>query len=80
MNYMEFFCGTGLKRPVRLTEETRAFAWRSLHGEYGDDTCAVMGVPVDAIHGFDELDADEKYSLCIDAIVRQAPLRLVEGE
>ena len=77
---MEFFCGTGLKRPVRLSESTRDFAWRSLHGEYGDDTCAVMGVPVDAIHGFEELDADEKYSLCIDAIVRQAPLRLVEGE
>ncbi|MBQ8400957.1 MAG: hypothetical protein IJX14_03415, partial [Clostridia bacterium] len=77
---MEFFCGTGIKRPVRLSEETRAFAWRSLHGEYGDDTCKVMDVPMDSIHGFAELDGDEKYSLCIDAIVRNAPLRLIDGE
>ncbi len=77
---MEFFCGTGLKRPVRLSEETRAFAWRSLHGEYGDDTFQNMYVSLDNIHGFDELDGEEKYSLCIDAIARNAPLRFCENE
>ena len=39
-----------------------------------------MYVTVDGIHGFDELDAEEKYSLCIDTIARNAPLRLIDGE
>ena len=34
---MEFFCGTGFKRPVRLCEETRKFAHESLHGKYGEE-------------------------------------------
>lgn len=77
---MEFFCGTGYTRPVRLSEETRAFAWRSLHGTYGEDAMTHPDIPMDHIHGFRELDADEQYSLCIDAIARQAPLRLIDGE
>ncbi|MBQ8642231.1 MAG: hypothetical protein IJ480_08440 [Clostridia bacterium] len=77
---MEFFCGTGCRRPVRLSEATRAFAQRSLQGMYGDDTYKTMGVSVDHIHGFGELEPEEKYSLCIDAIVRNAPLRLIDGE
>ena len=77
---MEFFCGTGLKRPVRLSEETRAFAHRSLQGQYGEEAYKTMYVSVDGIHGFDEMDGEEKYSLCIDAIARNAPLRLIDGE
>ena len=45
---MEFLCSTGLKRPVRLSEATRRFAWDSLHGKYGDDTMKIMSVEVDA--------------------------------
>ncbi|MBE6613847.1 MAG: hypothetical protein E7631_00900 [Ruminococcaceae bacterium] len=77
---MEFFCGTGLKRPVRLSEETREFAWRSLHGQYGDEAWKTMDVSVDDIPGITELDAEEQYSYCIDAIARNAPLRLIEEE
>ncbi len=77
---MEFFCGTGRKRPIRLSEETRAFADTSLHGTYGDEAMTHTYVTLDEIHGFDELDTEEKYSLCIDAIARNAPLRLVPGE
>ena len=54
---MEFFCGTGLKRPVRLSEKTRDFAKRSLEGLYGDENYKTMYVSVDGIHGFDEMDA-----------------------
>ena len=77
---MEFFCGTGLKRPVRLSEETREFAWRSLHGQYGDEAWKTMDVSVDDIPGITELDAEEQYSYCIDVIARNAPLRLIEEE
>ncbi len=77
---MEFFCGTGLKRPIRLSAETRAFASRSLQGTYGDDAFRHMYVSLDNIHGFEELEQEEKYSLCIDAIARNAPLRLIPGE
>ncbi len=77
---MEFYCGTGLKRPVRLSEETREFAWRSLHGQYGDEAWKNMDVSIEDIPGITELDAEEQYSHCIDAIVRNAPLRLIEEE
>lgn len=77
---MEFFCGTGRKRPIRLSEETRDFAVRSLHGEYGEDAMTHLDIPMDNIHDFASLDGDEQYSLCIDAIAREAPLRLIDGE
>jgi len=83
---MEFLCTTGLKRPVRLCEETRQFAWESLHGKYGDEAMKTMGVEVDAFAGFEQMDPGDRYancrrySHCIDAIVRKCPLRLIEGE
>ncbi|MBR3996943.1 MAG: hypothetical protein IKI93_01210, partial [Clostridia bacterium] len=77
---MEFLCATGLTRPVRLSEETRQFAWDSLHGKYGDEAMKTMGVEVDAVAEFDSLDQNDRYSHCIDAIVRKCPIRLIDGE
>ncbi|MBO5257829.1 MAG: hypothetical protein J6C42_10065, partial [Clostridia bacterium] len=77
---MEFFCGTGFTRPVRLCEETRRFAYESLHGKYGDDAKTTPHVSVDNIYGFDDMLDYERYTCCIDAIVRECPLRFVEGE
>ncbi len=77
---IEFFCGTGLKRPVRLSEETRAFADRSLHGMYGEEAIAQQYVTLDHIAGFQELDHYEQYALCIETIAKNAPLRLVPEE
>ncbi len=76
----EFFCGTGIKRPIHLSEETRAFADRSLHGVYGDDAMSHKYVTMDHIPGFDELPIEEKYALCIETIAKEAPLRLIPGE
>lgn len=77
---MEFFCGTGLKRPIRLSAQTRAYADESLHGKYGELAMETRFVNVDDVYGFDKLSSNEKYSCCIDAIVRKCPLRFVEGE
>ena len=49
---MEFACGTGYHRPVRLSEETRAFADRSMHGMYGDDAMTHRTLPMDDVPGF----------------------------
>mgnify|MGYP007084611787 CR=1 FL=1 len=35
---MEFYTQGGLRRPVRLSEKTRQFAYDSLHHKYGLDT------------------------------------------
>lgn len=77
---MEFYCATGLKRPVRLSEETRMFAWESLHGKYGDLARKYPAVEVDDISDFESLDWYDRYSCCIDAIVRKCPIRLIDGE
>ena len=77
---MEFFCGTGLQRPVRLSKETRDFAYRSLQGQYGEETWKTPAVSMDDVPGFAELDADEKYIRCIERIAENAPLRLIDGE
>ncbi len=77
---MEFFCGTGFKRPVRLSDVTRRFADESLHGKYGEDAKKTPAVSVDDIYGFDDMLDYDRYVYCIDAIVRKCPLRFVEGE
>lgn len=77
---MEFTCGTGFTRPIRLSEETRAFADRSMHGMYGDDAMTHRTVSLDDIPGFAEMDTMERYSHAIDAIARKAPIRLIPGE
>lgn len=77
---MEFYCGTGLKRPIRLSEETRRFAYESLHGRYGDDAMKTPFVSADDVYGFDDMSENERYDCCIDKIVRECPLRFVDGE
>ena len=77
---MEFFCGTGFQRPVRLSEATRDFACRSLQGQYGDEAWRTPDVSMDGVSDFESLNADETYIRCIEAIVQNAPLRLIDGE
>ena len=40
------------KRPIRLSEEIRDWAWRSMHGEYGDEALRHMSVSLDDIDDF----------------------------
>ena len=76
---MEFFATNG-KRPVRLSEATRRFAYESLHHKYGLQTKEVMGVSLDDIEGFGNLSQQEQYDRAIERIAEEAPLRICEGE
>ena len=66
-------------RPIRLSAATRAFADRSLRGEYGRE--ALKNPPIfDDIPDFFEKSQTERAALCYGGIASRAPLRLVPGE
>ena len=79
---MEFYTPKGLTRPVRLCESTRKFAYESLNHKYGLDTRKTMAIALDDIDEatFSSLTKLEKYDLSIERIVKEAPLRICEGE
>lgn len=76
---MEFFAVNG-KRPHRLSEATRRFAYESLHHKYGLQTKEVMDISMDDIPGYELLSPLEQYDLAIARIADTAPLRICEGE
>jgi len=76
---MEFFAVNG-KRPRRLSDSTRRFAYESLHHKYGLQTKQIMDVVMDDIPGYELLTPMEQYDLAISRIVDTAPLRICEGE
>ncbi len=76
---MQFFAVNG-KRPVRLSEQTRQFAFESLNHRYGKETCATPAVAMDDVEGFAAMTELEKYDAGIERIVMEAPLRICEGE
>ena len=77
---MEFYSQNGNQRPVRLSEETRTFAYHSLNRKYGIDTLKTMGVSLDDIENFNGLSALKQYDLAITRIAETAPIRICEGE
>ena len=78
---MEFYTPNGLTRPVRLSESTRRFAFDSLEGKrYGRDTLKVRAVTLDGTEGYESLTRLQKYDLAIETIVREAPIRICDGE
>ena len=77
---MEFYTAFSEKRPVRLSENTRQFAYDSLQGRYGDDTMATPYIELDQIDGFGELSLQEQYNIAIMKIAEEAPLRICEHE
>ena len=77
---MQFLDANGAARPVRLCEETRSFAMDSLNRKYGLMTKTVPAVQMDDIPQFESLSRYERYDLIISRIVREAPLRICEGE
>lgn len=76
---MEFFAVNG-KRPVRLNEKTRQFAYDSLAFRYGLDTKQNPAVSMDDIADFEQLTSLEKYDRMISRIAEQSPIRICEGE
>ena len=77
---MEFYAVNGKKRPVRLCEETRRFAYESLNRKYGLDALEHKAVDLDGVEGFESLSAIEKYDKAIETIANEAPLRICENE
>ncbi len=78
---MEFFTVSKEKRPVRLSDATRRFAYESLYDHrYGLDTRRVMSVPLDDIDGISELSDLEKYNAAVRRIAESAPIRICDGE
>ena len=77
---MEFYAQNNTKRPVRLSEATRRFAYDSLNRKYGLDTLRTMGVSLDDVANINTLHQIEKQDLAILRIAEQAPIRICEGE
>ena len=77
---MEFYAQNGRVRPVRLCEQTRKFAYDSLHHKYGLDTLRVMDIALDGVAEYDALSKIERYDLAIEKIAAEAPIRICEGE
>ena len=77
---MEFYTSSDLKRPVRLSEKTRRFAYESLNHKYGLDTLKTSSVSLDHIDNFESMPEIEKYNAAIYEIVSNAPIRICENE
>jgi len=77
---MEFSAHNGFKRPVRLSEATRRFAYDSLHSKYGRDTMRTQAVSLDDITDFETMTALQQYDAAIARIAREAPIRICEHE
>lgn len=76
---MEFFAVNG-KRPIRLSEQTRRFAYESLNHTYGKQTRQTLAVSMDDVENYESLTPLQKYDKAIEKIARTAPLRLCDGE
>lgn len=76
---MEFFTVNG-KRPCRLRDATRRFAYESLHHKYGLQTKETMTVSLDDIDGFERMSPIRQYDAAIARIADTAPIRICEGE
>ena len=65
---MEFYTTSKIKRPVRLSESTRRFAYDSLNHKYGLDTLRVGSVSMNGVEGYETMSALEKYNAGVAAI------------
>ena len=70
----------GPGRPVRLSEDTRRFAYDSLHHRYGQDTLRTPHVCMDEVAGIGEMNRLELYDAAIRRIAEEAPVRICDGE
>ena len=77
---MEFTSSCAAKRPVRLTEETRRFAFESLHNPYGKQALETMAVSMDETPGFSEMGDLKRYDAAVLQIAERAPIRICSGE
>lgn len=76
---MTFFAVNG-KRPIRLSNKTREFAFDSLNHKYGQDTRKTLAVSMDSYEGFEDFSSLQKYDAAIERIAKTAPIRICDGE
>jgi len=77
---VEFFSEISTKRPIRLCDKTRQFAYDSLSGKYGRELKLNPILTADDIEGFDNLSDIKKQDIFISKIANEAPLRICERE
>lgn len=77
---MIFNCANGMKRPVRLCEATRRFAYDSLNHRYGLDTRHTQSVSLDHIADYEAMSPLQRYDAAIAEIAANAPIRICEEE
>lgn len=77
---MDFFTVGQKKRPVRLCEATRRFAFESLNHKYGRDTLENYSVTFDGDAEYESADDISKYDMAIRKIALESPIRICEGE
>ena len=76
---MGFFAENG-GRPIRLTEDTRKFAFESLNRKYGLEAIKTPNVSLNHVDGYESMSALQKYNFAIKEIVTKAPVRICEKE
>lgn len=77
---MEFYTSSKYKRPVRLSEKTRQFAYDSLNHKYGLDTDRTPYVDINHIENYKDMSPIEQYDIGVYEIVTKAPIRICDGE
>jgi formate C-acetyltransferase len=75
-----FYTPPFLKRPVRLCEKTRKFAWESLDHKYGLDTRKTDMIPLDEVPEFESFGPLDRYDTAVRMIAENAPVRICEDE
>lgn len=76
---MTFFAVNG-KRPIRLSEKTRKFAFDSINHKYGLETWGTPAVSMDDYRKFEDLTPLQKHDAIIERIATTAPIRICDQE
>lgn len=78
---MEFYTSSKFKRPIRLSEKTRQFAYDSIyHHKYGLEALETPYVSLDSIEYYDSMTELEKHNTALYEIASKAPIRICDGE
>lgn len=78
---MEFYTSFCEKRPVRLCDDTRAFAYNSLYDhKYGKEARKSPCINIYSDDIFSKLSPLQKYDIAIRKIAKTAPVRICNGE
>jgi len=77
---MEFYTSYIEKRPKRLSETTRKFAWDSINGKYGALTAQTPSIAMDELSANSHTTEIMRYDEAIRKIATEAPIRICDEE